>query len=302
MQPMQTSQLSYNKVCNLEDFADPALRSIMREVLPHEVARFGEDFPSGVEMRRYWEIAMAVRAFRDFGVLHDQAEVLGVGAGNEPTIFYLTTRVKRVFATDIYLAEGRWAHEANSSMLTDPGSNWPGAWNPKRLVVQHMDGRRLEYPDASFDGIFSCGSIEHFGTWDDIGRAGDELFRVLKPGGVLALSTEYLIDGPDHGSVGTMFFGRAHLERYLIGNRAWDLVSPLDLTLTDRTRQTVASQNEAYRRYRRHIKKYGRLLYHRFENDLLPRVVMTDDSLRRRLRRRAPHVWTSVSLVLRKRG
>jgi SAM-dependent methyltransferase len=295
--------LSYNKLCNLEDFADPALRSLIREILPHEVVRFGDSFPAGVEMRRYWEIAMAVRAFRDFGVLHDQAEVLGVGAGNEPTIFYLTTQVKRVFATDIYLSrDGKWSPEANSSMLTEPGGNWPGAWNPQRLVVQHMDGRSLRYPDESFDGVFSCGSIEHFGTWEDIGRAASELCRVLKPGGILALSTEYLIEGPDNGQPGLMFFGREQLDRHLIGTMPWELVSPLDLTLSEKTRKSVVSQNEAYRRYRKHIKKHGRLLYHEFENDILPRIVMSDASFRRRVRGRTPHVWTSISVVLRKRS
>ena len=43
------------------------------------------------------------------------AEVLGVGAGNEPTVFWLTNHVRRVFATDLYLAEG-WEESASHRM------------------------------------------------------------------------------------------------------------------------------------------------------------------------------------------
>jgi hypothetical protein len=36
------------------------------------------------------------------------------------------------------------------------------------LIVQHLDGRLLYYLDNAFDGIFSSGSIEHFGNWASI--------------------------------------------------------------------------------------------------------------------------------------
>ncbi len=55
-----------------------------------------------------------------------------------------------------------------------------------RLEVE--DGRKLSFPDASFDGAICVSVVEH------IAREGDstamaELFRVLKPGGVLHLTT-----------------------------------------------------------------------------------------------------------------
>ena len=59
-------------------------------------------FPVGREYRKYWEIAMALRSFRDLGVLRDDAQVLGVGAGHEATIYWLTRHVGRVVATDRY--------------------------------------------------------------------------------------------------------------------------------------------------------------------------------------------------------
>ena len=100
--------LPYNKVCNIEDFRDPQLEAALREVFPHDFLRYGDTFPSGREYRKHWEVAMTARAFSDLGVLTPDAEVLGVGAGTEPTIFWLTRRVRRVFATDIYLDSGVW--------------------------------------------------------------------------------------------------------------------------------------------------------------------------------------------------
>src|SRR3546814_19579580 len=84
-------------------------------------------------------------------------------------------------------------------MLTEPGSAWEGEWNPRRLVVQHMDALDLRYEDDSFDAIFSSSSIEHFGTHADVARSIRQAHRVLKPGGVLSLSTELRIAGPVPG-------------------------------------------------------------------------------------------------------
>lgn len=54
------------------------------------------------------------------------------------------------------------------------------------LRVSLGDVRHLDFPDASFDGYWSLGVIEHFfDGYDDIVQ---EAHRVLKPGGILFLS------------------------------------------------------------------------------------------------------------------
>jgi SAM-dependent methyltransferase len=286
----EAGRLPYNRLCNVEDFADPELRRVIREVFAHELSRRTPEFPAGCEYRKHWEVAMAVRALEDLGVLHERAEVLGIGAGNEPTVFWLTNRVARVFATDLYLDGGDWTYSANASMLIDPGRHWPAAWNPRRLVVQHMNALELRYEDATFDGVFSSSSIEHFGTWDDVRRSMSEIYRVLKPGGVLSLSTEFRLEGPPPGLPGILMFDEGDLHAHLIGDLPWELVGALDLSLSEPTRNGEQPFAEAAADVRRHLAEHGELTFHLLDWSRYPHIVL----------REGPLLFTSIHLALRK--
>ncbi len=233
-----------NRVVRLEDFEERVVRDAIREVFAREASESPE-FPTGREHRKQWEVAMAVLALRDGGVLRGDAEVLGIGAGSEATLFWLTNQVRRVFATDLYADPGHWVGTAPPTMLTNPGSAWDGPWNPRRLVVQHMDACELSYEDETFDGIFSSGSIEHFGGLDRIGIAMDEAFRVLKPGGTATFSTEFLVDGDplefeDH----MVMFTPNLIQRVLLADRDWAPTTSIDYTLTEGTLATEIANHE----------------------------------------------------------
>lgn len=182
---------------------------------------------------------MTARALRDFSALRGDAEILGVGAGREATIFWLTRHVKRVFATDLYLTEDAWsARHSGPGMLVAPEEVTEMEWNPRRLVVQHMNGLDLRYEDESFDGIFSSGSIEHFGGMEDIRRSVEEMYRVLKPGGVAAVATEFRLEGDSPGIPGTVLFDESELRSVLLEGLDWELASPLDLSMSEETMRT----------------------------------------------------------------
>jgi SAM-dependent methyltransferase len=238
-----TATLGFNKVCEYEDFADPGLADTIRDVFRHEIKYFTPEFPKGAEYRKYWEIAMSVRALRHFGVLREDAKILGVGAGTEATVFYLTNHTQRVFSTDLYLVSGSWQPSAPWFMLVSPDRFAPYAYRRDHLVVQHMDGRSLQYPDNTFDGIFSSGSIEHFGSWESIAAASYEMGRVLKPGGVMTISTEYRIDGPAGGDGwdGARFFSRENLMRYIVQASGLELVDDFSLSVSAQTMASAKS-------------------------------------------------------------
>jgi SAM-dependent methyltransferase len=267
------------KLCELEDFGDPALKALIQEAFAHQTERLGPAFPFGREYRKYWEVAMSLRALRELGALGPQSEVLGVGAGAEATLFWLTNHVRRVFATDLYAPAEGWADQAPPGMLSDAGRFATCPWKPNRLVVQQMDAHELRYEDASFDGVFSSSAIEHFGDYEDVQTALGEIRRVLKPGGIAALSTEFRLDGPPPGLPGVLLFDEAELGSVLDAD-GWALVEPLDLDMSSATLVTVVDFEQAAADL-----EAGR------EWSVLPHIV---------LRSAVGMTWTSIHVALRK--
>jgi FkbM family methyltransferase len=238
----ETRRLPFNKACEIEDFDDPELASIMRDVLPFKAARFGDDYPRRAEDRKDWEVAMAVRTLRTFGALRADAAILGVAAGMEDTLAFLSTVVREVSVVDRYLQNDCWANTAPPWMLLSPDLGARMACRPERLRVEHMDGRRLRFADETFDGIFSSGSIEHFGGLLDLAHAAYEMGRVLKPGGVLTLSTELLIAGAADSAVagtpGLLLLRPAQIRRYIIEASGLEPVDDLRTDVSPATRAT----------------------------------------------------------------
>ena len=271
--------LSYCKACEIEDFGHPDLLPIIQEVFAGTEGCAHADFPLGREDRKHWEVAMSIRALRDHRALRTGAEVLGVGAGREATIFYLTEHVGRVYATDLYLSPGDWATWAPPLMLVAPERVAPMPFTRERLVVQHMDGRWLRHPDASFDGVFSTSSIEHFGPLPDIAAAAFEMGRVLKPNGILSLSTELKLAGPPDGTgwPGVLLFDRDSLWRYVVEASGLELVDEPDLSMSEITLTSRRALDEIVADWRRGDQRY-------------PQVVFTNEG----------YVFNSVHLTFRK--
>jgi SAM-dependent methyltransferase len=150
--------------------------------------------------RKAYEFTQLLFGLTRLGCLVPDARVVSVGAGHEPVLYWLANRVHRVVATDMYggvwQAEG--AREGDEAVFTDPARFAPFAYPQDRLVFLKMDGRFLSFADASFDVAYSLSSIEHFGGFDGARLAVAEMARVLRPGGLLALATEYSLDGPPH--------------------------------------------------------------------------------------------------------
>jgi SAM-dependent methyltransferase len=218
-----------NKLCNLRDWATPQYGS-MPDWYPRE---------PGTEHRKHWEFAWAVSGLHELGVLGPDSMVLGVGAGHEWPLYQLTNVARWVFATDIYGDAGTFSnsgHESDAAMLFDPDRFAVGTYNRRRLVVQHMNGADIRYEEGSFDAVFSLSSIEHFGEAKEL--ALSEMARVLKPGGVLILTTECIINGADHLTLSNMeLFTPAEIGRLVPpGCR---LVEPIDWTVDDETRATL---------------------------------------------------------------
>jgi SAM-dependent methyltransferase len=150
--------------------------------------------------RKGYEFTQLAFGLKRLGLLHDGVSVISVGAGHEAVLYWLANHVGRVIATDMY--QGVWqdvqSREGDVGVVHAPRDYAPFPYREDRLVFLQMNGLGLGIKSRVMDVAYSLSSIEHFGGVGGAAHAIDEMARVLKPGGVLALATEYVIAGPPH--------------------------------------------------------------------------------------------------------
>lgn len=191
------TKLPYTKIIDAADFDNPELRPFLEEVALGEMRRFGLSEPEIIPDSKQWECAMMLRTLSDEGVLRPGALLAGIGAGTEETTFVLASRGCVVFPTDRYLEKTSWSDVAPPSMMAWPEQFSQYEYPQGSVIPVHTDARSLSLPSNFFDGVFSAGSIEHFGSLEAVSAAAEEIARVLKPGGIAVLSTEFRLDGPN---------------------------------------------------------------------------------------------------------
>ena len=153
--------------------------------------------------RKTYEYTQTLFGLQRLGRLNDDARVLSVGAGHECILYWLANHVRKVIATDLYDKHWQTAFgmEGDAGVLGDPAAFAPFPYRRDRLIFMRMDGSRLAFRDGSFDIVYSLSSIEHFGGFVGARRAVADMARVLVPGGVLVLATEWCVAGPATGEV-----------------------------------------------------------------------------------------------------
>ena len=185
--------------------------------------------------RKPYEFAQLIYGSRRLGVMGNDAKVLSVGAGHEGVLYWLANRVGWVVATDLY--EGVWqevqGREGDPNVLKHPEAYAPFPYRRDRLSFMRMDGRSLAFRDGTFDLAYSLSSIEHFGGVENAASTLREMGRVLRPGGIVALATEYVLAGPPHEET----FQPSEFMQ-LIDQPGLELVEPIDTGVFRRYRFT----------------------------------------------------------------
>ncbi|MGH9264630.1 MAG: glycosyltransferase [Acidimicrobiales bacterium] len=136
-----------------------------------------------------WATALSTRALTELGALSPGARVLVLGIHAAEVALALTTQVAQVTFAGPWLAED--APPMARGMLVDPSLVSTQPYDPARLVVRHACYDRLPFPDGAFDAVLSCFADP----------AVDEAARVVRPGGIVALSATVRLHGPP-GSAG----------------------------------------------------------------------------------------------------
>src|SRR6188472_1939925 len=234
-----SDQPKLNRLCYVEDWENSEIKEALAELQKLS--------SEGFIHRKDWEWALGIIAMRRFGKLNEKSTAIGIGSGTEPVPFYLSNKVKHVYATDLYGQNDGWKRAAPSDFPENPKKYTPFPYKEDALTVLRMDGTKLEFPSESFDIAFSFSSIEHFGGGDRKNHSGalrslKEIERVLKPGGLAVITTEYIINDKEHPE----FFNRRTIYSDLIDKlERLKLVEPLDLRITSKTLDTVIDYSSA---------------------------------------------------------
>ena len=191
------TSMTFTKVIDIGDFANPCLTPFLREIAYDEMMRFGLAEPTIVPDSKQWECAMALRTFAGHGIIAPNATFAGIGAGIEQTTYALAARGCVVFPTDRYLDVTPWSDVAPAGMMVRPAQYTQVKFERGNVIPVHTDARALRLPNAFFDGVYSAGSIEHFGSLEAVAAAAEEIGRILKPGGVASIATEFRLEGPN---------------------------------------------------------------------------------------------------------
>lgn len=145
--------------------------------------------------RKSWEFATCIQGLDALLPPRPEFKAFATGAGCERPLYHYANVVLEMHATDLY----DLSHpEGQPSMLSNPSAHAPFPFRESHLFVQRMDGRNLDFRDGQFDFGFSLSSIEHFGTREEQRHAFSEMIRVTRPGGVLCVVTELILNDARH--------------------------------------------------------------------------------------------------------
>jgi len=156
------------------------------------VQKFASDINMSMLSRKTWEHYFQYSVLDNNGLINQESRGISFGAGRENMLYYLSNKVKEIWATDIYEVNTNWYGDANTDnpekFLKEDA---PLPFNDSSLIAMYGDMRDLSYfSDDYFDFAYSSCAISHIGYYEDFLQHLKEANRVLKPGGVYVFTTE----------------------------------------------------------------------------------------------------------------
>jgi len=229
--------MKFNKLADITDWQQPSFQQVAEKLQRAQMRK----------SRKNWEFIQVYQGLQALGLLNGQSRALGLGVGHEPLIYAFCNTCEAVVATDLYGSSTWAAAEMETEKVYKLN---PFEYERDRLTVRHMDMTAIDYPDDSFDFVWSCCAIEHLNNFQDLHRLYQEIHRVLRPGGIAALTTEFKVAGDSGYEPNMLYTDRLWVEHWLTNEtplvQGLELVEPIDWAIADvegnqpKSRQTEA--------------------------------------------------------------
>jgi SAM-dependent methyltransferase len=217
-----------SKLCDLADWKGSDFASLSSAIM-------GTDPEHLFYHRKLWEFTRLVQALQAMGIYTPNAIGLSVAAGHERVLYYLARHLHKVVATDVYGDSAFSQNEANSQVLASGDGYAPYDYPKEHLKFLYMNALQLDFPAGLFDFAFCLSSIEHFGGVRNASLAIREMARVVRPGGLVFVTTDCSLNG----NVTNEVFSRKEIERLLAENTNLSLLAPFTWDVSQESLQHV---------------------------------------------------------------
>ncbi|MCR9138516.1 MAG: class I SAM-dependent methyltransferase [Alphaproteobacteria bacterium] len=232
------STLPRTKLIDATDFNHPELLPFLKAVAEVDGMAFGNgdmEFPADTT---HWQDAMSLRVFDQFGLFELPGRlVAGIGAGMGDLAFQMASQGAVVVAADRYLDATPLSAYAPADMLVRPEGYSNRTYPRGGVMPLHADPRALALPSGFFDAVYAANVLEHLSSAEEVQAAAVEIGRVLKPGGIASISTEFLLQAPERAT-----WSRGNWQLFSPELIESTIVTPSGLAFVDREYETQPSE------------------------------------------------------------
>lgn len=195
-----------------------------------------------------WQHAHILYGLRQLGCVNPGTRGLGVACAHETLLYRLAGLVDSVCGIDI--CDDRSGYE-DKEMLSDPARFAPFEYPKEKLTVSRWKaGEAFPFEAQRFDFAWSVSSLEHFGSWKNKAATLQESARVLKPGGILAFTTELIVSQQRFRGIPKLsklrfekeYFTKSDLEQLLQVAPELHLVEPVHWAASEGTLRSPLTQ------------------------------------------------------------
>lgn len=200
----------WQKYCASEDWFEADFKYALKHIIKQN-ASF---------RRKQWEVTTIFLNLFNYGMLDGTKVGAAFGAGKEQLIFRILPLTAGFHATDLYALNTGWS-SAKLGQQQSPYEFVAAAAPPNcdlsPLQVHEMNMCDLShFADQSLDFCYSSCAFEHIGHREDFINHLQEVRRVLKPGGIYSMTTEFLFDEPTKPIKGNYKFDIEYLRELFI--------------------------------------------------------------------------------------